>query len=110
MHALWLTAARRMHEERPHRARGRNTLAGQHGQDGQLRQGDAAPRLQALPHRHRSSALEGTKIRLYVADLDVCIMTFDGKLLRLLTSDTTRTYQPSGLPRYRVREVSDVPR
>jgi hypothetical protein len=37
-------------------------------------------------------------------------MTFDGTLLRQLTLDTTRTYQPSGLPRYRVREGSDVPR
>jgi transposase InsO family protein len=53
---------------------------------------------------------KGTKIRLYVADLDVRIVTFDGKLLRQLTLDTTRTYQPSGLPRYRVREGSDVPR
>jgi transposase InsO family protein len=52
---------------------------------------------------------KGTKIRLCVADLDVRIVTFDGKLLRQLTLDTTRTYQPSGLPRYRVREGSDVP-
>jgi transposase InsO family protein len=53
---------------------------------------------------------KGTKIRLYVADLDVRIVTLDGKLLRQLTLDTTRRYQPSGLPRYRVREGSDVPR
>ena len=53
---------------------------------------------------------KGTRIRLYVADLDVRIVTFDGKLLRQLTLDPTRTYQPSGLPRYRVREGSDVPR
>jgi hypothetical protein len=52
---------------------------------------------------------KGTKIRLYVADLDVRVVTFDGKVLRQLTLDTTRTYQPSGLPRYRVREGSDVP-
>ena len=42
---------------------------------------------------------KGTPIRLYVADLDVRIMTFDGKLLRQLTLDTSRTYGPSGLPR-----------
>jgi transposase InsO family protein len=52
---------------------------------------------------------KGTRIRLYVADLDVRIVTVDGKLLRHLTLDTTRRYQPSGLPRYRVREGSDVP-
>ena len=51
---------------------------------------------------------KGTPIRLYVADLDVRIVTFDGTLLRQLTLDTTRRYQPSGLPRYRVREGSDV--
>ena len=50
----------------------------------------------------------GTRICLYVADLDVRIVTFDGKLLRQLTLDTTRRYQPSGLPRYRAREGSDV--
>jgi transposase InsO family protein len=53
---------------------------------------------------------KGTKIRLYVADLDVRIMTLDGTLLRQFTLDPTRRYQPSGLPRYRVREGSDVPR
>jgi len=53
---------------------------------------------------------KGTKIRLYVAGLNVRIVTFDGKLLRQLILDTSRTYQPSGLPRYRVREGSDVPR
>lgn len=53
---------------------------------------------------------KGTKIHLYVADLDVRIVTFEGTLLRHLTLDPTRTYQPSGLPRYRVREGSDVPR
>jgi hypothetical protein len=53
---------------------------------------------------------KGIPIRLYVADLDVRIVTFDGKLLRQLTLDTTRIYQPSGLPRSRIREGSDVPR
>lgn len=51
----------------------------------------------------------GTSIRLYVADLDVRIVTFDGRLLRHLTLDPTRTYQPTGLPRNKVREGSDVP-
>jgi hypothetical protein len=37
-------------------------------------------------------------------------VTFDGTPLRQLTLDTSRVYQPSGLPRYRVREGSDVPR
>jgi hypothetical protein len=33
-----------------------------------------------------------------VADLDIRIMTFDGKLLGQLTLDPTQSYQPSGLP------------
>jgi hypothetical protein len=41
---------------------------------------------------------KGTKVRLYVADLDVRIFTFDGKLLRQFTLDTTRTYQPQRAP------------
>jgi transposase InsO family protein len=49
----------------------------------------------AIGRRHK-----GTPIRLYVADLDIRIVTFNGTLLRQLTLDTTRTYQPSGLPRY----------
>ncbi len=52
---------------------------------------------------------KGTSIRLYIADLDIRIVTFDGKLLRQLTLDTTRTYQPNGLVDG-VREGSDVPR
>ncbi len=43
---------------------------------------------------------KGTSIRLYIADLDIRIVTFDGKLLRQLTLDTTRTYQPNGLRRW----------
>jgi hypothetical protein len=53
---------------------------------------------------------KGTRIHLYVADLDVRIVSFDGKLLRHLILDPSRTYQPSGLPRNRVREGSAVPR
>ena len=37
----------------------------------------------------------------YVAGLDVRIVTFDGKLLRQITLDTTKTNQPCGHPRYR---------
>lgn len=59
----------------------------------------------AIGRRHR-----GTPIRLYIADLDIRIVTLDGTLLRHLTLDTSRTYQPSGLPRTRVREGSRVPR
>jgi transposase InsO family protein len=59
----------------------------------------------AVGRRH-----QGTPIRLYVADLDIRIVTLDGTLLRHLTLDTSRTYQPSGLPRTRVREGSRVPR
>jgi hypothetical protein len=59
----------------------------------------------AIGRRHK-----GTPIRLYIADLDIRIVTLDGTLLRHLTLDTPRTYQPSGLPRTRVREGSRVPR
>jgi hypothetical protein len=52
---------------------------------------------------------KGKRIRHYVAGLDVRIVTFDGRLLRRFTLDPTRRYQPSGLPRYRAREGSDVP-
>jgi transposase InsO family protein len=52
----------------------------------------------------------GIPVRLYVADLDIRIVTLDGTLLRHLILDTTRAYQPSGLPRNKVREGSRVPR
>jgi hypothetical protein len=38
-------------------------------------------------------AHRGTPIRLYVADLDVRIVTFDGEILRHLSIDPTRRYQ-----------------
>jgi transposase InsO family protein len=38
-------------------------------------------------------AHRGTPIRLYVADLDVKVVTFDGELLRHLTIDPSRRYQ-----------------
>jgi transposase InsO family protein len=39
-----------------------------------------------------------TRVRLYVADLDVRIVTHDGELLRQLTIDPARIYQPLGQP------------
>jgi hypothetical protein len=39
--------------------------------------------------RHR-----GTRVLLLVADLQIRILTEDGKLLRQLTLDPTRDYQP----------------
>ena len=41
---------------------------------------------------------KGTPIRLYVADLDVRIVTFDGKLLRQLTLDPARALSAQRAP------------
>ena len=41
----------------------------------------------------------GTPIRLYVAGLDIRVLSEDGKLLRELTLDTSRIYQPRGKAR-----------
>jgi transposase InsO family protein len=38
----------------------------------------------------------GTRVLLLVADLDVCVLTEDGELLRNLTLDPTRDYQAAG--------------
>ena len=38
----------------------------------------------------------GTRVHLYVADLDVRVMTFDGELIRQLTINPSRDYQPCG--------------
>jgi hypothetical protein len=38
----------------------------------------------------------GTPIKLYIAGLEIRILSEDGKLLRELTLDTTRIYQPRG--------------
>jgi transposase InsO family protein len=38
-------------------------------------------------------AHKGTKVRLYIADLDIRVVTLDGTLLRHLTLDPTRIYQ-----------------
>ncbi len=37
---------------------------------------------------------KGTKVRLYIADLEVRVVTMDGELLRRLTIDPRRNYQP----------------
>jgi Integrase core domain len=117
-------------EERPHRARGFLTPKSAFDALDKARPGDPVAgthfRVRAdkvdscgkVTLRHDSRLFhiavgrrwKGTPVRLYVADLDVRILTLEGTLLRQLTLDTTRTYQPSGLPRYRVREGSDVPR
>lgn len=52
--------------------------------------------------RHDSKLLQigigrryaGLRIHLYVADLDVRVVTFDGELIRHRTLDPTREYQP----------------
>lgn len=41
-------------------------------------------------------AHKGTKVRLYIAGTDIRIVTTDGKLIRQLTLDPTRIYQPRG--------------
>jgi transposase InsO family protein len=41
---------------------------------------------------------KGTKIRLYVADRDVRVVTFDGEFLGQLTLDPTKKYQPLEKP------------
>jgi hypothetical protein len=40
----------------------------------------------------------GTKVIIFVADLDVRILTHDGAFLRQLTLDPARNYQPTRLP------------
>jgi hypothetical protein len=117
-------------EQRPHRARGYVTPRQAFDALERARPGDPVARTHfrvrtdkvdscgKVTLRHDSKLFhigvgrrwKGTRIRLYVADLDIRIVTGNGMLLRQLTLDTTRRYQPSGLPRYRVREGSDVPR
>ena len=57
------------------------------------------PRVKGCPTRARLSVgigrpFAGTPIKIYVADLNIRVVTEDGKLLRALTLDTTRIYQP----------------
>ena len=46
-----------------------------------------------LLHIGIGRAWTGTRVRLYVNELDVRVVTFDGELLRHLTLDTKRAYQ-----------------
>jgi hypothetical protein len=56
--------------------------------------------------RHRSKLYHigvgrrhaGTKVTILIAGLDIRILTRDGTLLRQLTLDPARNYQPQGLP------------
>jgi hypothetical protein len=41
----------------------------------------------------------GVRVLLLVNDLDVRVITEDGELLRQLTLDPTKTYQPTGRPK-----------
>jgi transposase InsO family protein len=52
-----------------------------------------------LLHIGVGRAYTGTRVLLLVDDLDVRVITEDGELLRQLTIDPTRDYQPTGRPR-----------
>ena len=54
-----------------------------------------------LHHIGMGRALRGTRVLLLVDGLDVRVLTEDGTLLRRLTLDPSRDYQPSGNPRYK---------
>jgi transposase InsO family protein len=106
-------------EERPHRARGSITPKDAFEAIAKAHPGSAVAKAHfkvrtdkvdscgKVTLRHDSKMFhigigrrwKGTPIHLYVADLDIRIVTFDGTLLRHLTLDTSRAYQPSGLPR-----------
>ena len=99
--------------ERPHRARGRITPAEAFTARDRARPGsptapthfrvrtDRVDKSGKVTLRHNSKLLHigigrrhaGAPIRLYVADLDVRIMTTDGEILRHLTLDPDRRYQ-----------------
>ena len=102
---------------RPHRARGRltpleafrvrdragpgspiaTTLSGAYRPGRRRWQHHVALQVQAPPHRcgpsPQSRAHKGDRIHLYVADLDVRVVTFEGELIRHLEADPTRVYQ-----------------
>jgi hypothetical protein len=104
--------------ERPHRARGRRTPASafagrtkaapptavvvpsaQHRvrQDRIDRQGRVTLRHRSrLHHIAVGRAHAGTRVLVLVADLDVRVLTFEGELLRHMTLDPNRNYQPLG--------------
>lgn len=50
-----------------------------------------------LHHIGIGKAHTGRRVLLLVADLHVRVITTDGQLLRELTLDPTRDYQPSGV-------------
>lgn len=103
-------------EQRPHRARDRCTPREAFDARDKAQPGSPIPK----PHfrvrtdrvdmggnvslRHDSKlfhigigrAHKGTKIRLYIQDTDIRIVTLDGKLIRQLTLDPTHIYQPRG--------------
>jgi transposase InsO family protein len=103
-------------EERPHRARERQTPQAAFAARDKARPGTP---IATIHYRVRTDKVDsggnvtlrhdsrlfhigigrpfaGTPIKLYVADLEVRVLTEDGKLLRELTLDTSRIYQPRG--------------
>jgi transposase InsO family protein len=117
-------------EERPHRARGLQTPKAAHDALAKARPGspvaethfrvrtDKVDSCGKVTLRHGSRLFhigigrrhKGKRIRLYVAGLDVRVVTWHGELLRHFTLDTSRAYQASGLPRNYPRGGSRVPR
>jgi transposase InsO family protein len=117
-------------EERPHRARG--LLTPRAAYEALVKAGPGSPVAEThfrvrtdrvdscgkVTLRHGSRLFhigigrrhKGKRIRLYVAGLDVRVVTWNGELLRHLTLDTSKAYQPSGLPRSYRRGGSRVPR
>jgi transposase InsO family protein len=108
-------------QERPHRARGRMTpraafnardKATPHqpkivvGKETRVRH-DKVDKTGAITLRYRSRlhhigighALKGTRVIVLVAGLDVRVLSQDGELIRHLTLDPSRDYQPTGKPR-----------
>ena len=49
-----------------------------------------------LHHIGLGRGLTGTRVLVLVADLDVRVLTEDGELIRSLTLDPARDYQPHG--------------
>jgi transposase InsO family protein len=104
--------------ERPHRARGRRTPASAFAARTKATPGggvvapsahhrvrqDRIDKTGRVTLRHRSRLHHiavgrvhaGTRVLLLVAGLDVRVLTLDGELLRQLTLDPTRNYQPLG--------------
>jgi hypothetical protein len=110
---------------RPHRARGRITPRAAFDSRDKARPARAAitvgtqtrvrhdriDKHGSVTVRHRSKlhhigvgrALKGTRVVVLVDGLDIRVLTEDGSLLRGLTLDPNRDYQPSGKPRYTTR-------